>query len=76
MSAEYDRAAARPPLVGLVVNTKRGAEVTLEEADEARRHAAEIGDYVSAERWLGHERLLATRATSTERPARQPPVTR
>jgi len=34
--------------------------VTREEAEAARRHAAEIGDYVTAQRWYWHERILPT----------------
>jgi hypothetical protein len=58
MSVETDRAAARPETVGFVVAEKRLPAVTMEEADEARRHAAEIGDYVTAQRWLWHERMI------------------
>ena len=68
MLAESDHAAARLPVAGLVVGEKRVVEVTLEEADEARRRAAEHGDYVTAERWLWHERLLADQEAYTGQP--------
>jgi hypothetical protein len=68
MLVESDRAAARPPVAGLVVGEERIVEYTLEEADEARRRAAEHGDYVTAERWLWHERLLTDQEARTEQP--------
>ena len=68
MSIDHDRAPARLTIVRPVANENRLPAVTVEEADEARRHAAEIGDYVAAQRWHWHERLLATREDRTERP--------
>ena len=68
MSMEYDRAAARPPVVNLPATEQRIPDVTLEQAEEARRHAAEIGDYVTAQRWLWHERTLATQEDRAARP--------
>src|SRR6476660_4131699 len=52
MSAEYDRA----PDPSLLIDDVRGLITTVEGAEEARRHAAEIGDYAMAQRWLWHER--------------------
>jgi hypothetical protein len=72
MSAEYDRAPDR----SLLVDDVRSLITTVEGAEEARRHAAEIGDYAMAQRWLWHERQLAAQdahiqtsipGTSTER---------
>ena len=60
MSVEYDRAPARLPIATLAMSEKRLLAVTVEEADAARRHAAEIGDYVMAQRWLRLEQRLAT----------------
>jgi hypothetical protein len=70
MSAEHDRVPARLPMIIPTVNAQRltAIEAAREEAEEARRHAAEIGDYVTAQRWLWHERLLATQAAVAERP--------
>jgi hypothetical protein len=55
MAASFDplpvdkRAVADPPM----------GVLTVEEADAARRHAAEIGDYQLAESWLKYERRLS-----------------
>jgi hypothetical protein len=67
MPVESDRAAARPSIGELFGTEKRLPEVTREEADAARRHAAEIGDYVMAQRWHWHERLLATQEVRVDR---------
>ena len=67
MSMETDRAAARPAIVGVIASEKRLPDVTREEADAARRHAAEIGDYVTAQRWLWHERLITDHEDQTIR---------
>jgi hypothetical protein len=70
MSVEYDLAPARPPLVGLSVTSQRVPPVNRAEAAAARRHAAEIGDYATAERWLQLERTLATQTKAADRPQR------
>ena len=59
MSAERDRSLRYPPDSAWIIDDKRLAAATREEAEEARRQAAEIGDYATAERWFCHERLLA-----------------
>jgi hypothetical protein len=64
MSAEYNRHPPIPP----IVDDMRGLVSTVEEAEEARRHAAEIGDYLMAQRWLWHERQLAAREGETQPP--------
>jgi hypothetical protein len=69
MSVGYDRAPARPPLAGRGVTSRRVPPVNRAEP-AARRHAAEIGDDATAERWLQFERALATQAMSAERPQR------
>ena len=68
MSVDFDRAPARPPLVGLSVNEQQLPPVTLAEASAARRHAAEIGDYAAAQRWFQHERTLAAQTKTADRP--------
>ena len=68
MSVDYDRAPARPPLVGLSVNEQRLPPVTLAEASAARRHAAEIGDDAAAQHWFQHERTLTAQAKAADRP--------
>jgi hypothetical protein len=55
MSVECDRL----PINDLVVTESCVRVVTIEEAEECRRRAAEIGDYVMAQRWLVLERHLA-----------------
>jgi hypothetical protein len=70
MSVEYDLAPARPPLVGLSVTSQRVPPVNRAEAAAARRHAAEIGDYAAAERWLQFERSLAAQTKTPEPPQR------
>jgi hypothetical protein len=70
MSVNYDLAPVRPPLVGLGVSEQRFPPVNRAEAAAARRHAAEIGDYVTAERWHQFERTLAIQTKTPERPQR------
>jgi hypothetical protein len=55
MSVELDRL----PISEMIVTDTCVRAVTIEEADEGRRHAAEIGDYVMAQRWLVLERHIA-----------------
>jgi hypothetical protein len=47
------------PLNDLLVTDTGARVITVEEAEEGRRHAAEHGDYVIAQRWLNLERHLA-----------------
>ena len=68
MSVELDRASAPPTIIRPVVNDTRLPVTTMEEADAARRRAAEHGDYVTAQRWLWNERLLATQEERANRP--------
>jgi hypothetical protein len=70
MSVEYDLAPARLPLVGLGVSDDRFPPVNRAEAEAARRHAAQIGDYATAERWLQFERTLSAQTKTPERPQR------
>ena len=67
MSVNSDLAPARTPLIGLGVNENRFPPVNLAEAAAARRHAAAIGDYAAAERWLQFERALARQQDATKR---------
>jgi hypothetical protein len=55
MTAEYDR---QPDGAVIGMNGEFPA-MTAESAEAARRHAAEIGGYVAAQRWLWHERVMA-----------------
>jgi len=68
MSVERDRSLTRLPAIDRVIDDERIAAATREEAEEARRWAAEIGDYVTAERWFCHERLLAAQDLRTTHP--------
>jgi hypothetical protein len=68
MSAERDRVPTYPPTIDQVIDDKRIAAATRDEAEEARRKAAEIGDYATAERWFSHERLLAAQDLSAALP--------
>ena len=70
MSAERDRSRTYPPSIDRVIDDRRLAAATREEAEEARRQATEIGDYATAERWFCHERLLAARDLSATYPSR------
>lgn len=67
MSAETVSTPPRLPSPEVIGTEATLPRVTREEAEEARRHAAEIGDYVTAQRWLWHERLLATQDERDER---------
>jgi hypothetical protein len=67
MSIDQPPTTARPPFVETPVAEQTVVPVTRETAEEARRHAAEIGDYVLAQRWHWHERVLATQTDTTER---------
>lgn len=44
-------------------------ECRRDEAQEARRQAAEHGDYQLAERWYWHERILASEVGAPDYPA-------
>jgi hypothetical protein len=52
MAAERNRSLTCPPNSDHVIDDLRLAVATREEAEEARRRAAEIGDYAAAERWF------------------------
>src|SRR5262245_23221252 len=54
MSIEF----GRQPLSSPGGDDTGGRITTVEGAEELRRHAAEIGDYAMAQRWLWHERQL------------------
>ena len=60
MSAEPTPTLTRPLVPETTVTDELMPRVTREEAEAARRHAAEIGDYVTAQRWYWHERILPT----------------
>ena len=67
MIVEHDRL----PISDLIITDTCVRVVTVEEAEEGRRHAAEIGDYATAQRWLQLERHLAAREDRlVTRPAR------
>jgi hypothetical protein len=68
MPTQRDRVLTYPPTIDQVIDDKHIAAATREEAEEARRKAAEIGDYATAERWFSHERLLATQDLSAAHP--------
>jgi hypothetical protein len=65
MSIESDH----PPAVSWNEGDPGVLITTIEEADDARRRAAEIGDYVMAQRWLWHERQLAAQQDILQPPA-------
>ena len=62
MSAEYQRDVSTPAAISPAM-TGTAAESDLEKAhrkaEDARRQAAAIGDYVTAERWFNRERVLS-----------------
>jgi hypothetical protein len=66
MSAAHQGEYPHLPIVMAVVD-QRAAAMTREEVDEARRRAAECGDYVTAERWSWHARLLAIQEDRDDR---------
>ena len=66
MSTGRDRSPGDPPDRDQLIVDQRRAGATIEEAEEARRRAAEIGDYATAERWYLLERALAAQAAPAD----------
>lgn len=67
MSAEHHAELPAPPLEA--ITNEREVALARQQASDARRHAAAIGDYAAAERWYDRERALDGQIALRERRA-------